>query len=116
MFQNNIKSLPKLKNDDYANIFSLYTDNEGYYFYNLLQNVNIPTDLPEGYYNVYNVVYGDTWPLISYKNYNTINLWWVILGTNNIINPTTLPQPGSEIKILKNRYVSLILSEINTQI
>jgi hypothetical protein len=116
MFQNNINELPKIKNEDYANIFNLYTNEEGYYYYNLLQNINIPTNLPQGYFDTYDIVYGDTWPFISYKNYNTINLWWIILGINNIVNPTIQPQPGNKIKILKKRYVSLILSEINTQL
>jgi hypothetical protein len=115
MFQNSIEDLPKLENENYENIFNVYQDNSGYYFYNLLQTLVIPSDLPEGYYDNYSIVYGDTWPLISYKNYNTPNLWWAILPVNNITDPTKTPTPGNQIKILKSRYVSEILSQISTQ-
>jgi hypothetical protein len=115
MFQNTISDLPKLNNENYENIFNVYIDNNNYYFYNLLQTVVIPDSLPEGYYDVYDVMYGDTWPFISYKVYNTPNLWWVILSTNKIIDPTTQPTPGGQLKILKSNYVSQILSQISTQ-
>lgn len=115
MFQNTFPDLPKLDNENYENIFNVYLDENGYYFYNLLQTVVIPSDLPEGYYDNYSVVYGDTWPFISYKIYNTPNLWWVILSVNNIANPTEQPKPGQQIQILKSRYVTNILNQISVQ-
>jgi hypothetical protein len=115
MLQNEIENLPKLKNDDYANIFNVYTDNNGYYYYNLLQGVNIPANLPDGYYDLYPVTYGDTWPFISYKAYKTPNMWWLVIAANNIQDPTKQPEPGSTIKILKLQYASLVLAEINSQ-
>jgi nucleoid-associated protein YgaU len=115
MNQNSIKELPKLRNENYANIFKVYQDKDNRYFYNLLQTVVIPSNLPIGYYDNYSVVYGDTWPFISYKVYDTPNLWWVIINTNNIQNPTAQLEPGTQLKILKSQYVSLILNEIKTQ-
>lgn len=115
MKQNEIKDLPKLKNDDFANVFSVYTDDNGFYFYNLLQGVNIPSNLPNGYYDVYSVTYGDTWPFIAYKKYKTPNLWWLVIAANNIQDPTKQPIPGTEIKILKTQYASLVINEINSQ-
>jgi LysM repeat protein len=116
MKQNLIEDLPRLRNDSYANIFNINLDNDNRYFYNLLQTVQIPSNLPASYYNTYNIVYGDTWPFISFKNYKTTNLWWVITKTNNIENPLEELQPGTQIKILRSQYVSLILNEIATQI
>lgn len=116
MNQNSINDLPKLKNYNYENIFSVYTDDESdKYFYNLLQTISIPNNLPEGYYDDYDVVYGDTWPFVSYKVYENPNLWWVITSVNNITNPTEQPKPGTTIKILKARFASLIISQITTQ-
>ena len=115
MKQNSIKDLPKLTSERYENIFNVYQDENGQYYYNLLQSVVIPNNLPAGYYDTYNVMYGDTWPYISYKNYNTPNLWWVILSVNNIIDPTSMPTPGTKIKVLKDQFVSNILSQIVTQ-
>ena len=115
MYQNSIKELPKLRNENYANIFNIYQDEDDRYFYNLLQTVAIPANLPVGYYDNYSAVYGDTWPYVSYKAYNTPNLWWVITSVNNIQDPTVQPQPGAQFKILKTQYVSFVLNEIKTQ-
>lgn len=116
MYQNNISELPKLRNENYANIFNVYQDEDDRYYYNLLQTVVIPSNLPPGYYDDYNIVYGDTWPYISYKVYSTPNLWWVIASTNNILNPVEQLVPGTQLRILKPQYVSLILNEIKTQL
>lgn len=115
MLQNSIEELPRLKKENYENIFNVYSDENSRYFYNLLQTIVLPENLPGGYYEEYNVGYGDTWPLISYKKYETPNLWWVITSSNNVQNPTELPKPGTTLKILKSRAVSLILNELITQ-
>jgi len=115
MYQNNIKDLPRLDSENYENVFNIYTETDGHYFYNLLQTIVIPDNLPAGYFNTYNITYGDTWPFISYKVYNTPNLWWVILSVNNINNPTQNPVPGTYIKVLKMDVVKSVLSQISTQ-
>lgn len=115
MYQNNIQDLPKLKRGNYENIFNIHEDESNRYFYNLLQTVVIPKNLPDGYYEEYIVRYGDTWPFISYKNYTNPNIWWVILEVNNILDATTIPEPGSKLKILKSEFVSSILNQITTQ-
>jgi nucleoid-associated protein YgaU len=114
MKQNTISNLPKLKRSSYENIFNVYADENGRYYYNLLQTVVIPKDLPEGYFLEYNVRYGDTWPFISYKVYKNPNLWWLITDVNNILDATTIPEPGSTIKILKSESVTIILDQIAT--
>jgi nucleoid-associated protein YgaU len=116
MKQNSIKdqSLPKLRPDNYENIFNVYIDSNDMYFYNILQTISFPTNLPKGYFNEYNIVYGDTWPLISYKTYNTPNLWWVILLANDIINPVNQPQIGEKIKVPINSVAQAILQQISS--
>jgi hypothetical protein len=115
MNQNSIKNLPKLRNENYENIFQIYTDEEGMYYYNILQTISLPSNLPEGYFQYYNVQYGDTWPLISYKNYKTPNLWWAILPFNNILDPTKIPENSTRIKVLKIQFLRSVLNEITTQ-
>lgn len=116
MTQNQIPDLPRLRTENYENIFNVYADKNGRYFYNLLQTIVLPTGLSKGYFNEYTVVYGDTWPLISYKNYKTTNLWWIILLTNEIIDPTQIAPPSTKLKILKSEIVSLVITEINTRL
>jgi hypothetical protein len=115
MNQNSIPDLPYLNNENFENIFDVKTDENGFYYYNLLQTVNLPSNLPKGLLTPYQVVYGDTWPYISYKNYGTPNLWWIILPFNNIINPTQQPIPGTQISILGMNYVKEVISQISTQ-
>jgi len=115
MYQNNIKSLPNLGNENYENIFNIYTDEEERYYYNILQTISLPGDLPKGYFFNYGIKYGDTWPLISYKAYKTPNLWWVILPFNNILDPTQMPANSTIIKILKGQFVKTVLNQISVQ-
>jgi hypothetical protein len=115
MKQNSITELASLRVENYENIFNLYQDNNKNYFYNLLQTIQIPTSLPEGYFDTYTVGYQDTWPFISYKIYQTPNLWWIITQANDIINPTATPKPGTVLKIFKPGIVKAILEQISLQ-
>jgi nucleoid-associated protein YgaU len=115
MKQNFIKELPQLRVENFENIFNIYQDKDSMYFYNILQTIQIPLDLPEGYYDTYNVGYEDTWPYISYKLYRTPNLWWLITHANNIVNPTKIPTPGTTLKVFKSGVVKIILEQISTQ-
>lgn len=115
MKQNNIKNLPQLRVENYENIFNVYEDNNKNYFYNILQTIQIPAELPLGYYEPYTVVYEDTWPFISYKLYKTPNLWWVITHANSIIDPTSIPTPGTVLKVFKSGVVKAIIEQISYQ-
>ncbi len=115
MFQNEIPELARLKNENYENIFKVKQTEDGFYFYNLLETLHFPENLPSNYFTDYNVVYGDTWPLIAYKKYKNIKLWWIITHANNVINPINQPVPGTVLKIPIPNVVSDILTEIVTQ-
>lgn len=112
MKQNQIKDLPKLNSTNYENIFNVYQDGDGRYFYNLLQSVVFPADLPANLFTSYTTSYDDTWPFISFKTLNDPNLWWIILLANNIANPTEKLNPGTTIKIPVARVVQEILGQI----
>lgn len=114
MKQNEISELPRLNTENFENIFNVYQDSDGAYFYNLLNTVSFPTDLPLTLFQPYVIKPGDTWPYISYKVFNNPNLWWIILLANNIINPldpNNIAQ-GNILKIPKNEIVKEILSQI----
>jgi len=95
------------------NIFNVYTDDDSYYYYNLLKSVYFPEDLDPTYYTTYTVVPKDTWPLISWKNYQTTNLWWLLCAVNQIINPTEPLEPGTILRILNVDVVRNVMVEIN---
>ncbi len=112
MKQNQFLELSKLDAENIENIFNVYQDANGMFFYNLLQTISFPQNLPNNLFTTYTLAYGDTWPFVSYKNYKTPNLWWIILLANNIQNPTTKLYPGTTIKI----PISIVVKEILAQI
>ena len=115
IYQNDIQELSKLKEENMENIFHLYQNENDLYFYNLLQTIHFPQNLPDNYFELYSVNYGDTWPYISFKVYNSVRLWWIITLANDIINPTLLPESGSTLKIPKIEIVTEILTQLTTQ-
>jgi hypothetical protein len=115
MKQNQISELPKLDAENIENMFNVYQDSQGMYYYNLFQTIEFPQNLPPNLFTPYTIKYGDTWPFISYKTLNSPNLWWAILLSNNIIDPTNKGKPltpGSVIKIPRIEVVKEILSQI----
>lgn len=111
MKQNSIETLPRLKREHFENIFDVHEDADGFYYYNLLQTVEFPTDLPANLYDTYSAVYGDTWPFVSYKLFKTTNLWWMLLLANGIVNPTIQPTPGQQIKVPTNDVIRAVLDQ-----
>jgi hypothetical protein len=111
--QNDINNLPTLDQFRYENIFNVYQNKTGQYFYNILRKVNFPEDINETVYSTY-VVPNDNLPytFISYKVYGTIYLWWVICSVNHIINPVNYPTAGTKLKILKPEYVRSVLQSL----
>jgi hypothetical protein len=112
MKQNQISELPKLDQENFENIFNVYQDENGMYYYNLLQTVVFPQNLPLNLFTSYTIKHGDSWPFISYKSFNTPNLWWIILLANNIQNPLAPLVNGTILKIPKSVLVKEVLTQI----
>ena len=116
MNQNTFSDLPTLSLYRYENFLNVYTDDNGFKFYNLLRGINIfPADNTQ-VEDAYTIEYNDTWQLISHKYYNTMDLWWLVCVYNQIQNPIKMPDVGTQIKLLKSNYVSTILTELNSQL
>lgn len=117
MNRNSFQDLPKISLYSYENFFNIYTDvSTNKNFYNLLVSVNIAPSNNEKVQTSYIVTESDTWISISYKFYNTIDLWWLVCVYNQIQNPTKLPAAGTTINLLKSEYVSTVLSILNKQL
>jgi len=115
MKQNSIYTLPVLESSRFENLFNVYFDNTvGAYFYNILNTVTFnTTDLSPSIYEMYTVIEGDSYQFISFKEYGTINLWWLVCTFNNIQDPTSLPKPGEYLRILSREHIINILTSIN---
>lgn len=112
-YQNQITTLPNLNRFRYERIFRMYTTNYSQYYYNLLQKIDLPSSIDETkiYYMV--VKQSEPWTMISYKAYETIELWWLICLVNKIDNPLITPKSGQVIKVLRPQFLTNIFSEID---
>ena len=117
MKQIDYSDLPKLSSlFRYENFFNVYTDTNGVKFYNLLKGINIFPAADSSLEDVYVTEASDTWYSISYKYYNTMDLWWLVCEYNQIHDPTKMPINGTVLKLLKPEYVWPVITQLNLQL
>jgi hypothetical protein len=117
MKQTEFTDLPRISTYRFENFFNIYQDsNDLFKYYNIIRGINLfPANNTEAE-DSYTVKYSDSWVSISYQYYNTIDLWWLVCAYNQIENPTSMPEPGTILKLLKSSYVSKVLSELKKQV
>jgi len=101
---------------DLANYFNAYLK-DGEFVYNLNQTIYITSfdTINPSYYTTYEVRERDTWASISYSQYGTYKLWWLICKVNHVHEPlVTNPVPGDNLKILTSTIVENILRQIGS--
>lgn len=115
-FIKDVEFLGKINEFSYENFLRIYRNTDSNYFYNLLSNsVSINNDLEtETYYEI-RVNKSVPWTTLSYNEYRTMNLWWLIMEINKVKNPLDYPQPGTMLKILYPQYVKLVIDTIYNQ-
>jgi len=112
--QNPIKNLSIYR---FENFFNVYNDVETKTtFYNILKNITVYPANDNTIDHEYQIKEGDNWPYISYKFYNTTDLWWLVCEYNQISNPIEIPENGKMLKILKSDYVHIVLNELKKQL
>jgi len=104
----------KLDISELANLFTLYKDENGLDFFNIMKTVYVDSDIDNTMFVYYVTEPQDTYPLIAYKFYKDVRLWWVICATNQIQNPLPQPDAGTILKVLNAEYVAEILSKMST--
>ena len=101
----------KVSKDDMAHMFGVYT-NENTHYYNLMKTFTIDNvdKISPLFYESYTWVDGDQWSLLSHKFYGTIELYYMILKFNNIVDPFEEIQPGTIIKIPTTTAIQSVIS------
>lgn len=112
-FVNNTEELKELDVYNFENFLRVYKNTDGNYFYNILTtSVNIDKSLaPSTYYEII-VRASVPWTTISYNEYRTTSLWWLIMELNGIKNPIDYPPSGTKLKILYPQYAKFVLDKI----
>lgn len=111
--RNNIPGLTNLSDLRYENVFKM-AKNNNFYFYNVLKNVQFPTVLNESLFYVKTINRRLPYTAISHQEYGTQDLWWLIALANKITNPVAIPKPGTNLKIIKKKYIKRILDTIKS--
>ena len=98
-------------------IFNMYKQQGStHFFYNILNKIEYPENVTPSVTTIYHTKPGETWPRLSFRFYNRIDLWWLIAGLNRI-DDTFKPIPtGLRLVIPTPQYVRTILDSIKTQI
>lgn len=96
----------------YSNLFNVYSDSEGYNFFNLANNILFESDPNPDIYEDYRPNGGDEWATISYKFYGTVELWWLICRFNNITDACKKPIEYSPLKIPTKDFANIIANQI----
>ena len=109
------KDVSFLDNYNCANVFNVVNKGEKSYF-NLCRSIYFDIeDISPDLITVYEVAEGDTWTNISYRNFGTIKLWWLICKFNNIKNPFEEIEAGKIIKIPSKELMETIINVIQTK-
>jgi hypothetical protein len=116
-FHKNIPSLQNLNEYQYENFFRMYLTEENQYYYNLQSfTLHFLDELDTSTYYEIRLSKQLPWTAISYNEYRTIELWWLIILINKIQNPLEYPKPGTILKILFPQYVRTILTKLNNEL
>lgn len=112
-FINDVKDLNEIDAYNFENFLRIYKNVDGQYFYNILSNsITIDKNLSRSAYYEIRVQKSVPWTTLSYNEYRSIHLWWLIMEVNNIKNPLDYPVPGTKLKILYPQYAKYVLEKI----
>jgi hypothetical protein len=116
-YPRDVDTLQNLGEFKYENFLKLYLTENDQYFYNLqsfcvyfLDEIDTST-----YYEIF-IEKSMPWTAISYNEYRTMDLWWLIMAVNKIHNPMEFPESGSRIKILYPQYVRQVISKLKNEL
>lgn len=117
-----IKELEKfVSKKDIANLFHVYKDNnldiKNNRVFNIMRSVYFAdlSDIPLSYFKYYTVIKNDNWNLISYKLYGTIELFWLLMKLNGVIDPFYEPIVGKAIRYISKDDANGVVEKIKTQ-
>jgi len=106
---------------DLATMFHIYPDSDlnvkNAEVYNIMRTLYVLNlkDIPKSYFKYYQVGKKDTWNLIAYKLYGSVELWWLLLKLNEIKDPTFEPEQDSYVRYISKENANRIIDTLKTQ-
>ncbi len=104
----------KLSSTSFLKLFNILKDDDDNLFLNIFRtfSINETTMSSVLNYQTYEVDEGDFIENISYDLYENLNLWWLILLSNSIVNPFEDIYIGQNLKILKETLIPFVMREM----
>lgn len=116
-YQSDIPTLDEINDYRYENFLKIYVTENNQYYYNLQSfSVYFLDELDESTYYEINIQKPMPWTAISYNEYRTMELWWLIMVVNKIYNPLKFPESGTKLKILLPEYVKKVITKLKNEI
>ena len=116
-YQKDTPTLTELSEFQYENFFKLYVTEDNQYYYNLQSfTLYFLDELDTSAYYEIDVLKSMPWTAISYNEYRTMHLWWLIMVVNQIYDPLSFPKPGTKLKILLPQYVKTVLNKLKNEL
>ena len=99
-----------LKPTKLEKLFTEYTNADGYTLYSLLDTIHVGDNINESLFTDHHISSQDSWTSISYKYFDTIDMWWVVAICNRHVdgNPVEMPPVGTKIRIPSVELVYVI--------
>lgn len=92
----------------WTNLFNIYQDKDGKYFFNLVNSVQLKDEeINPIYFETHYGTESDNLFHLSHRYYDTISLWWLIAYVNKLDDPFFLE--GKTLRIFKPEVVGQIL-------
>lgn len=115
-YQNQIPELPKLPLNRYERIFKVYAenkDNKQFYFYNLLNKMELPTNIDSNLLDTHIVKSRQALTITSFDIYGDIFSWWIIYLLNkDVIGNSFFAQGGQQLTYILPSKRGLIYQQI----
>ena len=117
-YQNEIISLSAVKLGNYENIFKVYTQaaedtDKQFYFYNILNKIEFPTNLDSNYFGLHDVKGRLPLTTVSYHIYDKISLWWILyLNNREVLKNQFYVNGGVQLKFIKPDFLGFVYAEM----
>lgn len=115
-YQDEVPALPKLPLNRYERIFKVYTegkDGKQFYFYNILNKMEIPTNIDSNLLDTHIVTARQALTITSHEIYGDIFSWWIIYLLNkDVIGNNFFAEGGQQLKYILPSKRGLIYQQM----
>mgnify|MGYP003115589407 FL=1 len=115
-YQDQVRGLPPLPLNHYERIFKVFTEGKSgkqFYFYNLLNKIELPSNIDSSILDTYIVRGKQPFTTVSYNIYGDIHSWWILFLLNKeLMNKKFFFSGGEELTYIVPSKRSLLYQQM----